>query len=147
MRFAALPVLGVAHRHAMIGESGVWHGEWSERLLSSYILDDGYTVVETTEYLSPAMKLKTGEAHFTLNPLTRMPFPKGDYAVLRADFHVVDGTGNDKIPLSELYNHHWLVGTQDNAEPLFACEHNLFFGAGAEMRNTPTIFPDGYGMK
>merc|ERR1712000_306403 len=103
-RLCILPAL--VHGHAMLGESGKWYGNWTERQLPSFVHDDGF-VVETTEYLSPAMHLKTGEAHFTLNPVTRMPFPKGDYSVLRADFLVVDGTGNDKIPLSELYNHHW----------------------------------------
>jgi hypothetical protein len=50
-------------------------------------------------------------------------------------------------PLTEVYNHHWLIGTKTNVDPLIACEDNLFFGAGAEMRGMPNVYPKGYGLR
>jgi hypothetical protein len=40
-----------------------------------------------------------------------------------------------------------LVGTKTSADPLIACEDNLFFGAGAEMRGMPTVYAEGYGAR
>lgn len=75
-----------------------------------------------------------------------MPFPAGDYSIIRADWDLVDSTGR-QVGLAEVYNHHWLVGTTKGVNPLLACEDDLFFGAGAEMRGMPTILPDGYGNR
>lgn len=99
-----------------------------------------------TTYTSPTIKLMTGESAFTLNPTTAIPFPKGDYTIVRADFYIVNDEGAATTPLSEVYNHHWLLGTTSNINPLAPCEDNLFFGAGAEMRGMPNLFPHGYGM-
>ena len=59
-----------------------------------------------------------GAAHFTLNPLTKIPFPTGDYSVIRADWSIMDGEGQSNTPLSEVYNHHWLIGTATGVNPL-----------------------------
>merc|ERR1719238_1342817 len=72
-------------------------------------------------YTSPAMKLAPGQAHFTLNPLFKIPVPKGDYVFLNAQWDIVDSNG-EGVPLTELYNHHWLIGTRTSYDPLAMCE-------------------------
>lgn len=98
-----------------------------------------YGVVHTTQYTSPIIKLMTGAAHFTLNPLTEIPFPKGDYSLLQVDFSIIDENGDAKTPLSEVYNHHWLIGTSKGLNPLTACEDNMFFGAGNFLKSYKKI--------
>lgn len=143
---AFVPALASAHEMTY-GKSGteLWEGEWIEINHPARLHEKGYYINKTT-YKSPLIPLKTGEAHFTLNALTKMPFPKGNHSVIRADFDLVDEDGNE-VGLSEVYNHHWLVGTTEGVNPLVACEDNLFFGAGAEMRGMPTINPEGYGNR
>jgi hypothetical protein len=106
-----------------------------------------YGDINVTTFSSPELKIMKGAAHFTLNPITKMPFPTGDHTIVAAEFRIQDLGGNRQTPLSELYIHHWLVGTHEGVDPLVACDWNLFFGAGAEMRGIPIIFPDGYGMQ
>lgn len=102
-----------------------------------------------TTYTSPALTLKSGGGHFTLNPLTAIPFPKGSYSLFSAEFRVMDETGTTNVPLSELYLHHWLIGTHEFADPLIPCESsdNMFFGAGAEMRGINLVMPNDYGIR
>ena len=47
------------------------------------------SVIKTT-YTSPIIPLEAGGAHFTLNPITYIPFPKGSYSLLGADFRIMD---------------------------------------------------------
>ena len=72
---------------------------------TSYTHPDAY-VVFVTNYTSPPILLRTGDAHFTWNEQTWLPYPKGDYSVLRSDYQVVEADGT-QTPLSEVYNHHW----------------------------------------
>ena len=55
------------------------------------------------------------------------------------NFSIVDETGESKTPLSEVYNHHWLIGTSTSQDVLSACEGDMFYGAGAEMRGMPKV--------
>lgn len=48
--------------------------------------------------------------------------------------------------MHEVYNHHWLIGTQ-SGDVLSDCEGDLYFGAGAEMRGVPKHWPEGYGFR
>ena len=105
--------------------------------------------VMKTTYTSPVIPLEPGGAHFTLNPLTKIPFPKGDYSLFSAEFRIMDETGSAQVPLSEVYIHHWLIGTHETVDPLVPCEasDNMFFGAGAEMRGIHSKIPNGYGVR
>jgi hypothetical protein len=119
--------------------------DWQE---STRVADLGlHGPVNVTTYSSPVIKIMNGGAHFSLNPLTKMPFPAGDHVILAAEFRIEDASGGTQTPLSEVYNHHWLIGQDFGVDPLVACDWNLFFGAGAEMRGVPIIFPAGYGMQ
>jgi hypothetical protein len=93
--------------------------------------------VNTTHYVSPTIHLMTGEAFFSLNPFTHVPFPKGDYILLEADFTMVNAETQEKSSLAEVYNHHWLLGQANGFNVLEPCENNLFFGGGAEFRGMP----------
>jgi hypothetical protein len=64
----------------------------------------------STRPTSPVISLITGSGHFTLNPLTAIPFPKGTYSLPSTSFSIMDDQQTRKIPLSEVYGHHWLVG-------------------------------------
>jgi len=119
---------------------GALEGEWTVKEHTPHFDPSRGLMINTTRYTSPDINLITGGARFTLAGLTNVPFPKGDYTLVRADFRIIDSQGKD-VPLNEVYNHHWLI------PGLEYCEHNLYFGAGAEMRGTPTIVPKGYGVK
>jgi hypothetical protein len=73
--------------------------------------------VNITTYKSPTINLIKGAAHFTLIPLTKIPFPKGNYTILRAEFQIMDQDGGTHTPSSEVCNHHWLIGTKTGANP------------------------------
>jgi hypothetical protein len=96
-----------------------------------------------SSYLSPTFKLKTGGAHFTLNSFYKVPVPKGDYAILNNTWEIVSDDGFTAVPLTQMYNHHWLIGGSD--DPLAMCEGDYFFGGGAEYRNMDYTFLEGYG--
>jgi len=117
--------------------------DWTETTTS---LPDwnGRGDVIRSEFLSPAFKLKTGGAHFTLNPLYKVPLPKGDYVILNQTWEIISDTNSAAVPLTQMYNHHWLVG--GDADPLDMCEGDYFFGGGAEYRNMDYSFPVGYGQ-
>ena len=62
----------------------------------------------------------------------------------------MDENATRRIPLTEVYNHHWLVGTHDGLDVLEPCEDsdNVFFGGGAEMNGvTPLKAPEGYAVR
>ena len=108
---------------------------------------DAY-VIFVTNYTSPPINLRTGDAHFTWNeqPTSWLPYPKGDHSILRSDYQLI-GEDGKPTPLSEVYNHHWLIGSTWSNFPLIACEDTYFVGAGAEMRGMPVIYPHGYGVQ
>lgn len=128
----------------MLAEGKVGPEDWSEEHATIYNKEWAQNVTRTT-YTSPAIKLATGEAHFTLNPIFKIPMPKGDYVLLNAQWDIVDENGKG-VPLTELYNHHWLVGTNSNVDPLAMCEEDLFWGGGAEFRRLDYRNPGGYGI-
>jgi hypothetical protein len=97
-----------------------------------------------SEYLSPEFKLMSGAAHFTLNSFYKVPAPKGDYVILNQTWSIVGDDGSTPVPLTQMYNHHWLIG--GDLSPLDMCEDDYFFGGGAEYRNMDYTFPDGYGQ-
>jgi len=92
-------------------------------------------------FTSPSFKLMTGNAHFTLNPTYRVPLPKGDMMIFNQIWDIVSGDKEESVPLSDLYNHHWLIGGN---EPLDLCEDDYFFGGGAEYRTMDYTFLEGY---
>jgi hypothetical protein len=101
------------------------------------------------------MYLLTGGAHFTINTFYHVKFPKGDYMITDQKFDIVHGKkANDQypntlpsIPLTELYNHHWLLGTTTDPDPLATCEGDYFWGGGAEFRKMDYKIPEGYGLQ
>jgi len=116
--------------------------DWTETVAT---FSDQRGDVIRSEFLSPAFKLKTGGAHFTLNPLYHVPMPKGDYVILNQTWDIVGGDGTKSVPLTQMYDHHWLIGGH-GAYPLEMCEGDYFWGGGAEYRKLDYSMPDGYGI-
>lgn len=114
--------------------------DWTETTIP---ISDHRGDLTRTEFVSPSFKLMTGGAHFTINSLYRVPVPKGDYVIVNQSWDIVEGDGSTSVPLTDMYNHHWLVG--GNA-PLDTCEGDYFFGGGAEYRNMDYTIPEGYGQ-
>jgi len=114
--------------------------DWTEE---TETLNTEHGEVIKTTFLSPAFKLKTGSAHFTINGLYEVPLPKGDYSILNQVWELAVGADKKPVPLTEMYNHHWLIG---GAAPLDLCEDDYFFGGGAEYRTMDYTFPQGYGQ-
>lgn len=101
-------------------------------------------VSETVTYSSPVIKLKPGEAHFTINDLYHVPMPKGDYVLLKNNYDMYTEDGTEKVPLNQVYPHHWLVG---GGSPLDECDQDYFWGGGAEFHGMSYQVPEGYGFK
>jgi len=124
---------------------------WKTEEKNSFLHERGFDV-QTSVYTSPPIKIKTGGSYFSIPTFTPLPFPKGDYTIIKTNFRLVNDDGSD-VPLSEVYMHHWLIGDIQfpfpaKVEGVFGpCEGNLFFGAGAEMRGMDYNYPDGFGMK
>merc|ERR1719230_484630 len=55
--------------------------DWSVKHETVALHGHGDDVTKTT-VLSPAFKLKTGSAHFTINPLYRVSVPDGDHLIV-----------------------------------------------------------------
>merc|ERR1719487_2234120 len=53
--------------------------------------------------------------------------------------------GKIAAPLSEVYDHHWIVQDRSHRNRLCPYGPNYVFGIGAESRNTPVRFPQGSG--
>jgi hypothetical protein len=129
-------------------ELPVWGVEdWKTFEHASYIHEEYGFVVKKVTYTSPQINLKTGEAHFTLNPLTHSPFPKGDYSLMSNKYRVVQDDEITEVPLSEVYLHHWLMGDNVDVNPLQYCQNDYYWGYGAEMHNMTYTVPKGYAMK
>jgi hypothetical protein len=153
------------HKLEMLGGDHAWSESTSKRLLEQammntdnnpdetdwfekhedFVKEDGVTYTQS-EYLTPRFSIESGGAHFTLNPFYHIKLPKGDYVMTNAHWDIVDGTGGIQIPLTELYNHHFLIGTASSPDPLGMCEEDLFWGGGAEYRRMDYTNPGGYGI-
>lgn len=116
--------------------------DWSVEHETVSLEGHGDDVIKTT-VLSPAFKLKTGNAHFTINSLYRVPVPEGDHIIVNQVWELAVGPEQKPVALSEMYNHHWLIGGEG---PLDLCEGDYFFGGGAEYRTMDYTFPPGYGQ-
>jgi hypothetical protein len=101
-------------------------------------------VVQKSTFSSPVIRLKTGEAHFTINQLFHCPFPKGDYQILHHEYRMVRENADELVDLGEVYPHHWLIG--GNA-PLDECQRDFFWGGGAEFHNMSYTVAEGYAFK
>ena len=76
-----------------------------------------------------------------LLPLTDAP-PNSLWA--SSEGEIVDGETLQSIPLTEIYDHHWIL--LNNVHKNRLCKGiEYVFGVGAESRNTPFGFPAGYG--
>ena len=73
-------------------------------------------------------------------------------ALISVPDHQVVDEKNQSVPLSEVYDHHWLVFDDTSGVPsgnAGVCGGFLayIFGVGAESRNSPMQYPEGYGYK
>ena len=117
----------------------------------------GYEGSLSSTYTSPPMPLRPGEVVFTNPYTTKLSMPAGKGLAIQ-EFHaeIVDDK-NISTPLSEVYNHHWLVfdrpPTTNDPPPAQVggnggvCGGYLsyIFGVGAEGRNSPVVLPAGHG--
>ena len=69
---------------------------------------DAKTQEHTQTWRSQAMPLTNGNTIFTNPDRTLLSMPTGTVAIRSFHAEVVDDAG-DSVPLSEVYNHHWLV--------------------------------------
>jgi len=106
-----------------------------------------------SQYKSEDIKLYTGEAWFTLPDVTKLPMPSPGvpWALLSAQYDIVDASTGKPAPLSELYSHHWLVydGLTGSGFNVGCGGHDTFvsnvYGAGGEMRGITYSYPPGHG--
>merc|ERR1712216_633902 len=91
---------------------------------------------------SKAIPLAPGQMVYTQPQKTPITMPTGKYALTSFRGEIVDSE-NKSVPLSEVYDHHWIVMDRYHRNKL--CGPDYVFGIGAESRNTPVHFPEGYG--
>jgi len=133
--------------------------------------------ITETKYMALPL-MKPGEVLFTEPQTTRLMMPEGHIAISKAQAWIVEATNtsfvNDRdnfekeaqereIPLSEVYNHHWIAvdltlpryrsfdeyakrtRDQDRSFANGPCEALKWsFGGGSEMSSTPMMLPDPY---
>ena len=88
-----------------------------------------------------AQRNRVGWGLVRLLPLTDAP-PNSLWA--SSEGEIVDGETLQSTPLTEIYDHHWLL--INNVHKNRLCKGiEYVFGVGAESRNTPFGFPAGYG--
>lgn len=103
----------------------------------------GYEVKSST-YLSPAMPLRAGQVVFTNANKTPLKMPPSGSKITGFTGEVVD-VNNASVPLTFVYDHHWIAIDKDHKNDLCVGFENYVFGIGAESRNSPQTFPAGYG--
>jgi len=103
-------------------------------------------------YYSKGFPMKPGQMLFTNPSSTIIPMPGyrvRDYLITGVVGDIAkdasDGRGKVGAPLSEVYDHHWIVEDRSHRNLLCPYGPNYVFGIGAESRNTPMIIPKGYG--
>lgn len=117
--------------------------EFTEVSHSSKLHPLGYTVHQTS-FLSPPMSLKPGQVVFTNPKKTPLKMPEDGSMIVGFVGEVVD-SNNQSMPLTFVYDHHWIAVDPSHQNDLCKGFENYVFGIGAESRKTPTHFPGGYG--
>jgi len=108
-----------------------------------------YTMVSQT-YHSQAFSMKPGQMLFTNTLKTPIPVPGNGRACailgMLGDI-AKDGPGGSLVPapLSEVYDHHYIMQESSHKNLLCQGGPNYMFGIGSESRDSPQIFPKGHG--
>jgi len=123
-----------------------WHLHSSHRMVESRHAGTPYEVLTETFYSQP-INLKAGHMIYTEPEKTPLRMPNGTYAITSFFGDIVDEQHNP-VPLSEVYDHHWIAVSNKHTNRL--CKEtgglgNYVFGIGAESRNNPITLPAGYG--
>ena len=105
----------------------------------------GSYAVKQETYYSDSITLKAGHMVFTDKDKTRLKMPSGRYAITHFVGDIVFADTHEPVPLSEVYDHHWIAVSSNHRNKL--CDGNIeyVFGIGAESRNSPVTFPPGFG--
>lgn len=104
--------------------------------------------VHSVTYLSQPFDLSPGEFIYTDEDDTPVSFPRaGPYAITGFQGEIVYADTNKSVPLSKVYDHHWIVTHTGFQNRLCKGGPTYTFGIGAESRRTPVTFPSGYGYR
>lgn len=117
--------------------------EFTETERTTFVQADGLQVINST-YNSPPMPLKPGQVVFTNPSQTPLAMPDGAYSILGFHGEVVDQY-NQSVPLSTVYDHHWIAEDLHHKNYLCPGGPNYVFGIGAESRGSPVRLPAGHG--
>merc|ERR1712166_622147 len=138
------PGLHLGHR----GEaSNPLHHE-SDKLGQWELVEEAHnpkTATRISKFRSPVLSLSPGHIINTDAANTTLRMPAGHIFVTSFAAEIVDAN-NRSVPLHDVYLHHWIINNgRGNAGP---CDTLSFvMGVGAESRNSPTVFGDGYGLE
>lgn len=118
------------------------------RTLWSNWLEEAHTTpykVTKETWLSQSLELPPGHMIFTKPFQTPLEMPTGRYAITGFIGDIVDGQ-NQSVPLSKVYDHHWIAENNKHHNQLCKGAPEYVFGIGAESRTTPAVLPPGYGV-
>lgn len=120
--------------------------EWrlhSSTTATQHKLESSYDVVTETYYSQP-IPLKAGHMIFTKPERTPLKMPSGKYAITSFFGDIVDDA-HQPVPLSTVYDHHWIAEASNHRNELCHGALQYVFGVGAESRNNPVNLPTGHG--
>ena len=140
-----LLVAGYAFSGAGAAAAADWPRDltFAEVRTTSRIHPLGYEVKSTT-YLSPVLPLRAGQVVFSNPRKTPLTMPPSGSMITGFTGQVVD-QNNASVPLTFVYDHHWIAIDSYHKNDLCTGFENYVFGIGAESRNSPQKFPAGYG--
>lgn len=103
-----------------------------------------YTVKQQTFFSKP-ITLEAGHMIFTNPDKTPLKMPSGEYAITYFIGDIVNADTLQPVPLSEVYDHHWIALSSNHVNQFCKGSIEYTFGIGAESRNSPVRFPPGFG--
>ena len=135
-----VPTHGAATDGAALGAID-WrlHSSTSQR---RQMLGQQEATMTTDTYYSQPIELAAGHMIYTDADKTPLVMPNGTYAITSFFGDVVDDS-HDPVPLSQVYDHHWIALSNHHHNQICGVEY--VFGIGAESRNNVQKLPAGPG--
>ena len=101
-----------------------------------------YNVTSETYYSNP-ISLKAGHMIFTKPEQTPLTLPSGRIGITSFFGDIVDAN-HEPVPLSKVYDHHWIAVADTHINEICSSSVNYVFGIGAESRHGTVDIPSGY---
>jgi len=99
--------------------------------------------ITTETYYSDPISLGPGHMIFTSPSSTPLTLPSGRIGITSFFGDIVDAD-HQPVPLSKVYDHHWIAVASTHTNEICSSSLNYVFGIGAESRHGAVDLPDGH---